>query len=429
MALINLNDEMEENIVSEGIWNLLKNTNEYAGYIELRLKSKYYRVKELTLEEYKEIKLAEALKENYEGTDIIVNTVDDEMLSYSYDRKLLPSIEDYICAYEPGFNREEAIEDYLGGNIDTLLTWYGYTREDIPVIEAEYENEYLPSIKEYNDISNRIRNNTYTITYPDGTQEEVLGENLYKFEKRYVVKENGNNDIIITENNKKTIKLTTKVDNLITRIDDEYYKYIPVRGGYNAIVLDKTLTTYPVPATEMNGVPIVGYMMTYYNCKNMTDINFEGADTSKVRIMCGMFEMCLNVSNLNLKGIDTSNVTNMKGMFWRIEKISSLDLSSFNTSNVTDMRQMFYGSNGILSLDLSNFDTSNVTDMSWMFSGCQKITNLDLSNFDTSKVNNMSWMFALCKNLERITGGEKWIIGDNVNIEYMFYGCKTEEVL
>jgi len=72
-------------------------------------------------------------------------------------------------------------------------------------------------------------------------------------------------------------------------------------------------------------------------------------------------------------------------MFYECSNITEIDFSNFNTSNVDNMNYMFYGCSSLISLNLSNFDTSNVDNMNYMFYGCSSLTSLNLSNFDTSK--------------------------------------------
>ena len=102
-----------------------------------------------------------------------------------------------------------------------------------------------------------------------------------------------------------------------------------------------------------------------------------------------LFFDCLNITEINFSLFDTSKVTNMGYMFWVCRSLQSLDLSNFNTSNVINMHGMFQNCKNLQSLNLSNFDTSNVINMRNMFDDCYRLTCLDLSNFNTSKVENM----------------------------------------
>ena len=105
------------------------------------------------------------------------------------------------------------------------------------------------------------------------------------------------------------------------------------------------------------------------------------------------FYNCRNLTNVNINNLNTSKVTDMSNMFYNCGALTSLDLSNFDTSNVTNMEAMLYSCIRLPNLNVSNFDTSNVTNMSNMFTNCYALTNLDLSNFDTNAVQNYSYMF------------------------------------
>ncbi|EPD6282177.1 BspA family leucine-rich repeat surface protein [Listeria monocytogenes] len=115
-----------------------------------------------------------------------------------------------------------------------------------------------------------------------------------------------------------------------------------------------------------------------------------------------MFSLCRNLSELDLSGLDTSAVTNMYAMFQNCTSLEELDLSNFDTSSATNMYSMFSGCRSLEKLDVSNFDTSSVAHMQFMFEKCSILEELDLSNFDTSSVTNMSYMFQLCPALKSL---------------------------
>ena len=79
--------------------------------------------------------------------------------------------------------------------------------------------------------------------------------------------------------------------------------------------------------------------------------------------------------------------------------LTNLDVSQFDTSKVKIMGGMFCGCESLTSLDVSHFNTSEVTNMTRMFCGCESLTNLDLSGFDTSKVVSMDGMLMSCPKL------------------------------
>lgn len=95
-----------------------------------------------------------------------------------------------------------------------------------------------------------------------------------------------------------------------------------------------------------------------------------------------LFKSCINLSKIDFDNIDTSKMMSCDHMFWNCSRLTELDLSNFDTSNVTDMNSMFATCSGMTSIDLGGFDTSHVTDMHDMFRGCSKLTALNLSGFN-----------------------------------------------
>ena len=140
----------------------------------------------------------------------------------------------------------------------------------------------------------------------------------------------------------------------------------------------------------------------FMNCKNLTDIDWSGLDTSNTMYMEMMFSNCSSLAALDLSSFNTSNVKNMNNMFYDCTGLEKLDISSFDTSNVTDMNHMFSSCESLKELDVSSFDTSKTTNMASMFLYCQELTELDVSGFDTSKTTTMRNMFSGMHKLEKL---------------------------
>ena len=149
-----------------------------------------------------------------------------------------------------------------------------------------------------------------------------------------------------------------------------------------------------------SNVENMSYM--FASCQNLTSLNISNFNTNNVLDMNRMFVDCRNLTFLNLSNFNTSNVENMDSMFASCQNLTSLNISNFNTSNVENMSFMFAGCESLTSLNLSNFNTSNVENMSTMFASCKNLTSLDLSSFNTSAVTNMYRMFFQCLNLESL---------------------------
>ena len=130
------------------------------------------------------------------------------------------------------------------------------------------------------------------------------------------------------------------------------------------------------------------FLFAYFT--EVTSMNLNAADTSKVTDMTNMFYDNTNLETLDISNFDTSNVKSMARMFYHCPKLKTLDLSSFDTSNVIDMSGMFLRDSSLTDIDFSSFNTSKVTDMNGMFFGCENIAFLGLAGFDTYNVINMS---------------------------------------
>ena len=166
----------------------------------------------------------------------------------------------------------------------------------------------------------------------------------------------------------------------------------------------------------------------FYNCSGLTKLDLSKFDTSNVTNMDAMFVDCHALTKLNVSSFDTSNVTNMNSMFWECEVLEELNISSFDTGNVTNMHGMFHACSGLKELNLSSFDTSKVTDMSWMFWECEVLEELNISSFDTGNVTNMHGMFHACSGLKELNLSS-FDTSKVTDMSWMFWECEVLEEL
>ena len=458
-------DENKPNATQKGIWKVEKSTEEYAGYIELYVKSTYFKEKPMSLNEYKEKYVVKTMNEimEMEGEEgYPIENLDEELLWDDYRKGYIKTIEEKNYIYGDNLTRAETLADYFYIDItdpekyaDDLLKEVGYTEENIQEIEAEY-NEYEQAIDEKysSSIPEEIREKTYKITYPDGTEETVEGKDLYKYEGSYLVEERTGNIIKVAEGT-DIKEFDIKVDNFAKRYKQGEYSYIPLRGGYSVEVIDNTeLTSYTGEILDyIDNIPVNKMYYTFGYCENATEIDIGDFDTSKVTNMAGMFYGCNSLTELDVSGFDTSNVTNMAFMFGNAYSLTELDLSGFDTSKVIDMSGMFVSCFSLAELDVSGFDTSNVTnmafmfdmvegpievehiyglenfntskvrDMSYMFRNRNLLTELDLSNFDTINVENMRCMFGYCINLTELDVSS-FDTSNVYDMSFMFSWCE-----
>ena len=117
----------------------------------------------------------------------------------------------------------------------------------------------------------------------------------------------------------------------------------------------------------------------FEGCTSLTEVDWNGLDTSQVESMGSLFYGCVSLRSVDLPGLDTSSVTIMNSMFWGCGSLESVTFGGrFNTSQVKDMAAMFYGCGSLESLDLSSFDTRSVTEMHNLFAGCKSLSSVTL---------------------------------------------------
>ena len=210
----------------------------------------------------------------------------------------------------------------------------------------------------------------------------------------------------------------------LTDVDFTNLDTSAVTSMYSMFYKCSTLTSLDLSSFNTSAVTDMRWM--FNDCSSLTSLDVSSFDTKAVTDMNYMFNSCSSLTSLDLSSFNPSVVTNMESMFENCSSLTSLDLSSFNTSAVTDMHWMFSDCSSLTSLDVSSFDTKAVTSMSYMFSGCSSLTSLDLSSFDTKAVTNMRWMFKRCTALDTLTLGTKFAFkGDTGLVDATWHGINT----
>jgi surface protein len=166
---------------------------------------------------------------------------------------------------------------------------------------------------------------------------------------------------------------------------------------------------------------ISDYSYMFYNCTNLTELNANSWDTTKVTNMSNMFCGCSSLETLNISKWNTSNVVNMNKAFGSCSKLLTLDVNDWDVSNVTDMTYMF-ASSGLTEIDLTKWNTKNVTDISYMFNSCKSLTSIT-NTFNTSKVKTVQYMFNNCTLLNNVD--TNWNTQNVTNMDFMFNGCSA----
>ena len=164
----------------------------------------------------------------------------------------------------------------------------------------------------------------------------------------------------------------------------------------------------------------------FYNCYSLTSIDLNKFRTNNVQNMSYLFYncKCLTVFYRLMNRLENTNVKNMRGLFQNCEAIVTLDLTNFFTPNVEIMWDMFNGCTSLIDLYIPNFVTTNVIDMQSMFDGCKNLISLNLNHFNTMKVQYMNKMFQNCENLKHLNMSQ--LYSDSLSSMYrMFYNCNS----
>ena len=138
---------------------------------------------------------------------------------------------------------------------------------------------------------------------------------------------------------------------------------------------------------------VVDMQYTFAGLKNVRYLDLHGFDVSKVNNIGAIFSGNPTLVSLNLANWQLDSIHAMDSLFAGMHALTDLNLTGFTTKNVTDMHDMFTECHALTALDLSSFDTSKVTDMNNMFRDNFALKNLNLSSFNTSNVTNMKEMF------------------------------------
>ncbi len=91
------------------------------------------------------------------------------------------------------------------------------------------------------------------------------------------------------------------------------------------------------------------------------------------------------------------------GLFNGFWELTSIEFNNFNTSRVVNMISMFEGCESLTNLNLTSFDTANVVDMAYMFFGCESLFKIYVSNAWT--VENVVYSNGMFINCTSLSGG------------------------
>ena len=163
---------------------------------------------------------------------------------------------------------------------------------------TEYDNTY----GNVEEMPNSIKNATYTIILPDGTECVKTGEYFEKYRIRYSIYENGDYAIAITDNPGCKVKVEN-IGDCMVEIGDYIYTYncvpaFPIVSynqwlqmkadynytndmmmtirlpfdGWNAYAIDDTKEVYEPILEKINGEKVTAMWGTYAGCENFTGL-------------------------------------------------------------------------------------------------------------------------------------------------------------
>lgn len=233
----------------------------------------------------------------------------------------------------------------------------------------------------------------------------------------------GNLSINAIKRYKETPDLTKMTDANIVSWTEGYNAYEQNPSAYKEIIPEGTKPCLIYMWFEESGEEEI---RSVYGNKNLT----EEDGVLKRKVKTGTIYWWSESNKVYLNP-DCSN------MFCGLPYLADISgLRELKTDNVTNMSRMFVNvkNQSLTNVDaLSNWNTSNVTNMSCMFTTCSVLANIDsLANWDTSKVTDMSWMFGNddggTMEISDLTPIEKWNVGNVIDMNSMFLGCKVKNI-
>jgi len=117
---------------------------------------------------------------------------------------------------------------------------------------------------------------------------------------------------------------------------------------------------------------------TFYNCKNVDQVNFTSLDKSNIEYMEFLFARCENlVDILGFENLNTSLKKYNTGMFFDFNNLQIANLSSFNLDNVEEQHGMF-----VNTTSLQMVSHGNCSDANNLFDKNQEYNLIILGNED-----------------------------------------------
>jgi len=144
---------------------------------------------------------------------------------------------------------------------------------------------------------------------------------------------------------------------------------------------------------------------------------------SNITTIQNIFAYCRNITEVDTTGFNTTNVTNMEGAFNSCSNLSKVDTSSSNnfvSDKATTMSEMFSYCSKIKEINLSNFYTPALSDTSFMFYNCGALKKIDIRNMTFDNVKSYNSMFIYvpsnCEIIVKDDTQKTWITSKFTNL-------------
>lgn len=134
-------------------------------------------------------------------------------------------------------------------------------------------------------------------------------------------------------------------------------------------VIPRDIKKFAIDAQKDQSVQLESKTLAqgFRDCKDLTEVDFRGLDTSEVVSMAQLFENCSNLKSVALSDCQTEKVTTMEAMFKNCSDLAEVQLVNLNVSAVETMSQLFYGCEKLTFIDLSDFSLNEHVLTSQMF--------------------------------------------------------------
>ena len=274
----------------------------------------------------------------------------------------------------------------------------GYKLENGNCLLAHHFKAIIKSEENYET----IKLSEYLSLY---TQEMIIdGEIINTPVKEYTFQEKGEHTLYFKIEMPNSVSLNSLFEGMTKMTSISFTKLFDTK---NYIIMDRmfyncqNLTKIDFSNINTNNIMSMNYM--FYQCLSLTSIDLSSLNTSIVADASYIFANCFSLQNIDLSNFKSSKIELLDNMFQGCKSLTSIDLSNLSTENtIISIDNMFLDCISLEKINFNNFNTNKVEKMTYLFKGCSSLKSIDLSNFNTEKVNDVTEMFSGCSSLTSI---------------------------